>query len=246
MTTVTINPKYNFLKEYIEKIPATFAALDQVLYNDRNVIKTDEVSGVKLVIKSFNRIYLSNRIRYSFFHPSKAKRAYDYGLQLLQKGFLTPEPVAFIECFEYGLLKQSYFISLYTDFAPLSSHLADGQDLLMRDLARYTFQLHKDGIYHMDYSSGNILCKKENGRFQFSLIDNNRMKFGRFSYARRLKNFRRLGLSHDQLVNVAMEYSRLEKRDAGETVDRIISYVRQHNERRNLKQAAKRLILHEK
>lgn len=241
-TTVTVNPKYSFLKEYIEQIPVRFEELPDVLYKDRNVIKADQVSNVKLVIKSYHRIYLTNRIRYSYFYASKAKRAFQYGLELLKKGFLTPEPIAFIECFEYGLLTRSYFISLHTDFTPLASIISHDQELLMKDLARYTYQLHRHGIYHMDYSSGNILCKKQNGHFQFSLIDNNRMKFGRFSYSRRLKNFRRLGLSDTQLIDVAKEYSRLEKTDESETIKQIFRYVDTHKERHLLRKQAKKLV----
>ena len=241
-TTVTINPKYDFLKEYIEQIPVRFEELSDVLYKDRNVIKADQVSNVKLVIKSYHRIYLTNRIRYSYFYASKAKRAFQYGLKLLKKGFLTPEPIAFIECFEYGLLTQSYFISLHSDFTPLVSLITHQQESLMRDLARYTYQLHRHGIYHMDYSLGNILCKKQNEHFEFSLIDNNRMKFGHFSFSRRLKNFRRLGLTETQLTNVAKEYARLEKTDESETIQRIFRYVDTHKERHHLKKKAKKLV----
>src|SRR5687768_3476705 len=127
-TSITIHPKYNFLKEYIEQIPLTFESLPNVLYRDRNVIKTDEVSNVKLVIKSYGRIYLTNRIRYSFFYPSKAERAYSNGLRLLDEGFQTPAPVAFIECSKGGLITQSYFISLYTDFKPLATIISENPD----------------------------------------------------------------------------------------------------------------------
>lgn len=242
-TSIVINPKYNFLKDYIGQVPARFADLADVLYDVRNIIKTDEVAGLKLVVKSYHRIYLTNRIRYTFFHPSKAKRAFNHGLRLLQNGFLTPEPVAYIESFEYGLLSRSYFICLYTDFTLLSANLTGDDPELMKDLARFTFDLHHHGIYHMDYSNGNILCKKEDDHFKFSLIDNNRMKFGKFSYSRRLKNFRRLGLTDNQLVEVAKEYSRLEKTDEKEAVESLVRYVRRHTERRQLKKRAKRFVL---
>ena len=242
-TSIVINPKYNFLKDYIEQVPARFESLTDVLYDVRNIIKTDQVAGVKLVIKSYHRIYLTNRIRYTFFHPSKAKRAYDYGLRLIQNGFLTPEPVAYIESYEFGLLSRSYFICLYTDFTKLSSYMTDDDPVLMKDLAQFTSDLHHHGIYHMDYSNGNILCKKENGHYKFSLIDNNRMKFGKFSYSRRLKNFRLLGLSEKQLMEVAKEYARLEKRDESEAVELISRYVRSHTDRRVLRKKAKKLVL---
>jgi hypothetical protein len=242
-TNIIINPRYSFLTQYIQQIPKHFESLTEILYKDRNVIKADEVSNVKLVIKSFHRNYLTNRIRYSFFHPSKAKRAYDNGLELIQRGFLTPEPVAFIERFEYGLLNQSFFICLRTDFTKLEFHFATGGKLLMKDLAAFTFDLHKSGTYHLDYSNGNILCKKEDDHYQFSLVDNNRMKFGKFSYHRRLENFRLLGLSHDNLVIVASEYARLENRDQGEAVEHVVRSERRHSERRKFRKRLKNKIL---
>lgn len=245
-TSVVINPKYDFLRDYIEQIPKRFESLTEVLYKDRNVIKSDEVSNLKLVIKSYHRIYLTNRIRYSFFHPSKAKRAFNNGLRLIKEGFLTPDPVAFIECFEHGLLKNSYFICLLTDFTKLSEHLAMGDGQLIEDLAAYTFKLHSSGIYHGDYSNGNILCKKIGDHYQFSLVDNNRMAFGRFSYTRRLKNFRLLGLSHEQLVSVASQYARPENRDRNEAIELVVKSEQQHSQRRQLRKQLKRIVLNRK
>ena len=242
-TKIVINPKYSFLSQYINQIPEHFESLTEVLYKDRNVIKADKISNVEVVIKSFHRNYLSNRIRYTFFHPSKAKRAFDNGMELIKRGFLTPDPVAFIERFEYGLMNESFFICLRSDFTKLEFHFTSGGEQLMKDLAKYTFNLHESGIYHMDYSNGNILCKKDGDHYQFSLVDNNRMTFGEFSYQRRLKNFRLLGLSHEHLVIVAGEYARLENRDPQEAVEYVVRSERKHSERRMLRKKLKKSIL---
>jgi hypothetical protein len=241
-TSITIHPKFNFLRSYLEALPLTFESIPDVLYRDRNVIKTDEVSDLKLVIKSYGRIYLTNRIRYSFFYPSKAERAYRNGLRLLEEGFLTPEPVAFIECFEGGLLTQSYFISLYTDFKPLGSVLSDEQDVLIKDLVGFAHRLHQHGIYHLDFSNGNILVKKQNGHFQFSLVDNNRMKFKKFDYSTGLKTFKRLGLTNLQWTQLAEEYSRLEKSNVAKTVEQLFNIMRRHQQRNFLKKQAKKIV----
>jgi hypothetical protein len=242
-STITIHPKFNFLTPYIEKIPLTFESLPNVLYRDRNVIKTDQVSNVKLVIKSYGRIYLTNRIRYSFFYPSKAERAYQNGLRLLDAGFLTPEPVAFIECSKGGLLKESYFISLHSDFTPMASIISDEPDLPIKDLVGFAHQLHRHGIYHMDFSAGNILCKKEDGHFQFALVDNNRMEFRKFNYAKGLKTFKRLGLDKVQLTYVAKEYARLEKENEIRTIQQILDIVRRHQQLDRLRKQAKQMVI---
>jgi hypothetical protein len=242
-TSITIHPKFEFLKDYIEQIPLTFESLPHILYRDRNVIKTDEASNVKLVIKSYGRIYLTNRIRYSFFHPSKAERAYQNGLRLLSEGFMTPEPVAFIECSKGGLMKESYFISLHSDFIPLASVIADEPDILIKDLVGFAHQLHRHSIYHMDFSAGNILCKKQNDHFQFALVDNNRMEFSKFNYSKGLKTFKRLGLNSAQLTDVAKEYSRLEKENETKTIQEILDIVRRHQQLDRLRKQTKKLVI---
>jgi len=240
--SVVIHPEYRFLKDYIESIPTRFESLTKILYKDRNVIKMDETNGLKLVIKSYGRIFLTNRIRYSFFHPSKAERAYTYGTKLLEKGFKTPQPVAYIEEFDNGLLSNSYFISLYTDSLPLSKVMPTDEMEITKALTAYTYDLHQSGIYHMDYSRGNILCKKMDDGYQFSLIDNNRMRFGRFSFSDRLKNFRRLGLSKRQLVTVAREYARLDNKNERDTTQALMAYVAEHEERHIMKKRAKEIV----
>ena len=242
-TSITIHPKFEFLKDYIEKIPLTFESLPNVLYRDRNVIKTDEASSAKLVIKSYGRIYLTNRIRYSFFYPSKAARAYQNGLRLLDEGFLTPAPVAFIECFKGGLLAESYFISLYSDFKPLASIMSDEPNTLIKDLVGFSHQLHRHGIYHMDFSMGNILCKKKNDHFQFALVDNNRMEFRKFNYSKGLRAFKRLGLDNVQLTDVAKEYSRLEKANEVKTIQQILDIERRHRQLDRLRKQAKQMVI---
>jgi hypothetical protein len=135
---------------------------------------------------------------------------------------------------------------MYTDFTKLSSFLQDAGDQLMKDLAAFTFNLHQRGIYHMDYSNGNILAKKAADHYEFALIDNNRMKFGNFSYSRRLKNFRLLGLSQNQLAAVARAYARLENSDEEDAVQRVVQSERRHTERRNLRRHAKKFVLNRK
>src|SRR5690606_41276710 len=76
-------------------------------------------------------------------------------LPILENGFRTPQPVAYIECFERGLLTNSYFVSEYTDFQPLKtiqSLPSYDQTTLLEDLATFTYRLHQSHIYHGDYS----------------------------------------------------------------------------------------------
>src|SRR5690606_11199953 len=126
-------------------IPDRFEELGRVIHNDRNILRHDESGNVALVIKSYRRIYLPNRIRYTYFYPSKARRAFDYARFLLDKGFITPKPIAYIECKNNLLLTESYFVSEYTEFQPLKyiRELPDDvQDVILDEIAPVTIRQH--------------------------------------------------------------------------------------------------------
>lgn len=95
MRKVVVHPDYPHLEEYVREIPERFHALGKIIHKDRNILRRDEAADTALVIKSYGRIYLPNRIRYTYFYPSKAQRAFDYAGLLLQNGFGTPRPIAY-------------------------------------------------------------------------------------------------------------------------------------------------------
>lgn len=209
---IGLSPRYEFLRSYVEDIPQKFNSLGEIVHKTRNVIRVDVGDNVKLVIKSYRKIYLFNQFFYAHILPSKAKRAYLYAKTLIDKGFKTPEPVAYIECIRKGLMQESYFISTYTDYRELKyiSDMPQEEGRMVLDaLAQYTHQLHQQDIYHKDYSVGNILFKKNGLSYDFTLVDNNRMKFSRSSFAYRMKNLRRLDLPLPALAYLCQEYARL-------------------------------------
>src|SRR5690606_352969 len=126
-------------------IPNHFDNLGKIIHKDRNTLRHDEVGNDGVVIKSYGRIYLPNKIRYSYFYPSKAQRAFDYGKHLLDRGFLTPRPIAYIECTTNLLMTRSFFVSEFTDFEPLKMihglPAAEQQELL-EEFSAFTYRLH--------------------------------------------------------------------------------------------------------
>ncbi|MEJ7644680.1 MAG: lipopolysaccharide kinase InaA family protein [Chryseolinea sp.] len=216
MTKIIINPEFEFLGDFLADLPHRFNSLGILLHAHRNIIREDTVKGVRLVVKSFKRIYLPNKIRYTYFYPSKAQRAYDNAHVLLSNGFNTPRPLAYLEIVKRGLIDEMFFVSEYTDFASLEKIHKDPAiatpELLMA-FAAFTFSLHRNNIYHVDYNLGNILTNFVNGEYQFALIDNNRMLFKSIGFNEGIGNFVRLGLSSDQLTIIGKEYARLWKVD---------------------------------
>ncbi|MBT1710819.1 lipopolysaccharide kinase [Fulvivirgaceae bacterium PWU5] len=243
MKRIITDPAYSFLQEYIENIPQTFGSRGIVLHAKRNIIKEDTVQGVHLVIKSFKRIYLPNRIRYTYFTSSKAQRAFDNAHILTKLGFTTPRPIAYIEIVRDGLITEMYFVSEYTDFMALDAiretSLEEARPLLLQ-LARHTYKMHQMGVYHIDYNLENILFREHDGRHELSLIDNNRMKFGLIRFEDGIRNFARLGLSVEHLTLVGQEYARLWNVPEVIALERLFYYKRRQLEQRLRKKAFKK------
>lgn len=209
---IELAPQYEFLRKYIEEIPTRFHSLGVTVHKERNIIHVDQEKDVKLVIKSYQGIYLFNRFVYANILPSKAKRAFEYARLLISKGFSIPEPVAYIECVDRFMMKESYFVSTYTDYHALREIVnmpVDESRKVLNALARYTYQLHRKNIYHQDYSTGNILFKKYGDEYDFTLIDNNRMRFGPHSFEYRMKNLRRLDLPLPMLAHLCQQYAQI-------------------------------------
>ena len=66
-----INPKYEYLREYVERIPKDFETIGTVIHSGRNLIKMITVDGLDINVKRYTIPPLINRIAYAFFRPSK-------------------------------------------------------------------------------------------------------------------------------------------------------------------------------
>lgn len=245
MTKIVINPDFEHLRPYVESVHANFAKVGNILEDRRNVIREDHVLGTHLVIKSFRRIYFANKIRYSFFTSSKAQRGYENAKVLLSNGFNTPKPIAYMEVSRFGIIRESYFLSEYTDLKSLrdvTDEAASPSKDLMLDLAGFTFSLHQHGIYHVDYNLGNILVTRKNNKFDFALIDNNRMDFGPVSFKKGIRNMVKLGLPQEQLTWLAEEYARLRKVDEALSVSTFFQFKRNELKKRQMKRSIKSFL----
>jgi hypothetical protein len=142
----------------------------------------------------------------------KGLRAYHYPQRIIEAGFETPMPVAYVELRRGGLIDVSYFISLQCPYsrrfyefgnAELTPELCE----ISRAFARFTAGLHRADILHLDYSPGNVLFDRVNGEWRFSLVDTNRMYFGPVSLARGCANFARLWGQPEWFKFLAKEYA---------------------------------------
>ena len=208
-----INPKYLSLHDFILTLPDDLGSLPDAttLHQGRNVVKMLSVGDVQLVVKCYGQISYANRLLYGKLRQSKSMRAYYNALRLHEFGINTPEPVASVDVYKYGVLDQSFFVSVYSDFESLvmlGESVAKVDKELLDSLADFIILVHSKGIVHNDLNIRNIRCKRVNGRYEFELIDNNRMTFhSRLTEWQRLQDLRHLNCSSLPLVYMLEHYA---------------------------------------
>jgi len=210
MIKYTINKHYINFKDFLLDIKKYFEEDCNTIHKARNELKIINYGAKDTVVKSFKIPHPLNRIVYSFFRSSKAKKSYNYSLKLED---FTPKPIGYIEFYSSFLLKESYFVSEKFDYdftirEPLLDDNFKDKKEILKAFARFTLQLHNANIFHKDYSPGNILIKKDKGNYIFKIVDINRMGFFKLSIDDRAKNFSKLWARDDELEIIATEYQK--------------------------------------
>lgn len=225
---IVINPTFQSFQSFVESVPQSFGYEGRTIYKGRNEIKVFQVNGIEVNVKKYRKPIFLNRIVYSFFRKTKASKAYYNAIKVVDLGFETPEAIAYIEEKSAGLLSYSYFISLQCPYPKEIRELywgpLDGNETLFVDFARYTAALHDKGIYHLDYSPGNVLVGEKDGKFLFSLVDINRMKFIPVSLELGCQNFERMFENDAVYTLIATEYAKARGLDVPLCVKSIHKY----------------------
>lgn len=230
----SIHDRYNAL---LKNIKEYFVISHNSIHKARNEIKTIEFNNENLVIKSFKVPNIINKIVYTFFKDSKAKKSYTNSIKIID---FVPKPIGYIEFKKFGLIDESYFVSEnfeydFTIREPLlNTHFLDKEDIF-RAFAEFTYRLHEDGIFHLDYSPGNILIKKDNKGYIFKIVDINRMEFKALNLDERLKNFSKLWAKDEDLKIIIKEYVKVSKNDEKSCVKIALKYSQAHKDRKNAK-----------
>lgn len=192
-----INKEYEYLTDFICGLPeGTFENSGEILHDGRNCVKLFQIDGKKVVVKRFKQPHTFNRIMYTYFRGTKAERAYRNARLLLQYEVDTPEPIAYIDLSEKGLVTNSYLVTEYTDYSPIKDILEEenfSKVMGINAFVKFTAQLHAKGIKHNDYNTTNVLYRKNDDyTYDFMLIDNNRMGFRYMSKRACMSNLRRI------------------------------------------------------
>ena len=236
-----LNEEFKKFEYFLCNIKQFFKENSNTIHKARNELKVLEHENQKLVVKYFKIPHFINKIVYTFFKKSKAQKSYEYALKI--KDF-TPKPIGYIEFYKFGLLDESYFVSEKFDYdftirEPLLDINFPNKNEIFKAFAQFTFDLHENGIYHLDYSPGNILIKKENDNFIFKIVDINRMKFLNMDLEKRAKNFSKLWAKDEDLEFIAKEYAKIYEKNNEEFISKTISFSKKHKAVKNFKKRLK-------
>ena len=193
----------------------------EVIFQRRNTLR--RIDGT--VVKQFATPNLLRGIIYGLFCKSKARRSYEYAQRM---DGLTPAPVAYREVRVCGVVRESWYACKESEcthtFNELIGHPEfPNREQILEAIGRFTAELHQRGIWHRDYSGGNILFNEDGSRVE--VIDLNRIRFCKhLSREQRLRNFERLNIDREALRTMATAYAQAMGEDAQYDAEYIISH----------------------
>jgi tRNA A-37 threonylcarbamoyl transferase component Bud32 len=210
-----LNDFFLDLKDFLLDIKRYFNENSSTIHKARNELKVIRYNDIDTVVKSFKVPNIINQIVYAYFRNSKAKKSYLNAVKLQSLGINTPNPIGYIEFYENLLFKESFFIAQkyeydFTIREPLRNADFKNRESLIKQFVAFTFNLHKNNVYHKDYSAGNILVKQiSDDIYEFAIVDINRMEFKHIDIALGLDNFAKLWLDDTNLELIATTYAEL-------------------------------------
>lgn len=213
---ICVNPLYDSKKEQLLQLADNFEQEGKVLVKgSRNIIKTNYLEGDEVNIKYFKKPNFFNAIIYSLIRPSKARRSFEYAQYLLKNGILTPEPLAYIEEKSGVGLGESYYICRHINYdftfrELIHDPLFPNRKAILEQFTEFTYKMHEARINFLDHSPGNtLIVDKGDGKYDFYLIDLNRMKFEDMGIEARMDNFKKLWPSRTMVKIIAAKYAEL-------------------------------------
>jgi hypothetical protein len=110
------------------------------------------------------------------------------------------------------MLNKSFYVSVFTRYLPLKELFdlpVTEAEQALKAFARFIYRVHTEGVFHKDLTIRNVLYIHIGNKYDFSLIDNNRMRFHRYTFKRGMHNLNRLMLPVETIGIIAAEYAHL-------------------------------------
>ena len=173
----------------------------EVIDARRNILRLTE--GV--VVKQFATPGIWKGIWYGWFGKSKARRSYENALRL---GALTPKPIAYREVRYFGILRESWYACIKSECPYTFIDLIERPDMPNRErilaaIGRFTAHLRQMGVWHRDYSQGNILFNADGSHIE--VIDLNRIRWRKHVPGDPFARLKRIGPEGIQIMQEAYE-----------------------------------------
>jgi hypothetical protein len=247
-----ISPKYSSLEEVILDIKKNFSSTGESIKSGRNHLKIIDLDNKKFVVKSFKKPTAIKSYTYGNIYPSKAKRSFDYANILLSKGIHTPEPVAYIDYYKGLQFQESFYISEYYpydyDLSVLFTERGDNKtpfndsEVLWTAFIKFTLELHRQGVNHLDYTRRNVLITQQGSEYSFSIVDLNRIDFKSLSLRDRMKSLSRITSDSNLVKTIAKNYSAFSDYDYDKCLHLLQYFVREHQKYWDTKKQLKRML----
>lgn len=217
----------------------------EYIYQGRNNLFRAKVGDKNVIVKDFKKPNIINRYVYTTLRKSKAARSYLNALKMQELGFKTPEPIAYCEV-RHGLeLAYSFYIS---EELAGATEMRDWQsnpdcDTLLPAFAGEIKRLHDAGVWHKDFSPGNILyVRDEKGDYSFYYVDLNRMKFGVHDRERQMRMFRAINLDRSETERLGRLYGQVAGLDPEETGRKAVEELEGYFTEQAKKKKAKSIL----
>lgn len=237
MAHIIINPTFHLLSDFIQSLPMVFDSEGELVYDERNQIRLFMVDGKKLVVKRFKRPMFHQRLDYTLIRPSKAKRAYLFGMKLVELGISTPTPIACIETYSKGLFYQGYLITEFCgdpDTRILREEPEEHDDLIDA-LAQFLVDCHEKGFIHGDTNLSNFLYRKDDSGYHITTIDINRSHFSSNPSKKEcLESLFRLTHVRPTLKHIVSRYAALRGWEEEEAIAVVIRKLERFEQRKKM------------
>jgi tRNA A-37 threonylcarbamoyl transferase component Bud32 len=180
-----------------------------VKYRGRHALHTGRVLDRDVVIKHFKQPRWWTRLLPR--RRDKAVRSFEVAQRLQGMGVKTPLALAAIEVLRGSRVTSSYYCCVDQPHAATmrEAHRPDFGDRqrVIQAFGSYAADLHNRGIMHRDFTSGNILViPTPAGPYEFSLVDLNRIRFGKVGRIAGILNLLQTGFSGDDAVALMNGY----------------------------------------
>ncbi|MGB6019285.1 MAG: lipopolysaccharide kinase InaA family protein [Sulfurimonadaceae bacterium] len=225
---IEVAPLYPAFTSILTNIKSLFRSNGETIHKARNELKIIELEGIACVVKAFRVPNIINQFAYAYIRKSKAYKSYHNAMQLQELGVNTPAPIGYIEFYDKGLIQESFFISEHYKYDFTMAHVRDDdpadKQAILEAFAAFTYAIHLKGVWHVDYSGGNILINRKESDYEFSLVDINRMEFRKVSGYEGLENFNKMWFDEDALRTIAKKYAQLADLDETRAVNEVLAH----------------------